>query len=210
MLEIGNVLFHSEPYLPYLPFQGRMKNVQLPKKRCVTVVPSETLQDLQAHGQDFNRYTHVVLDEAFRTAVISARTDERPRTCRSLDLRWFDSWELGFIPRPWLSCLVQVHERGVDADLLSMVIKLLMLLASIFAGHVQFPNCSWVAQGNRASVPWVIEALLSKSETHRDVCNVAGGKAAPTPQHSSSPFHTRACQKTWDTHIYISHPKSFG
>lgn len=187
-----------------------MKNVQLPKKRCVTVVPSETLQDLQAHGQDFNRYTHVVLDEAFRTAVISARTDERPRTCRSLDLRWFDSWELGFIPRPWLSCLVQVHERGVDADLLSMVIKLLMLLASIFAGHVQFPNCSWVAQGNRASVPWVIEALLSKSETHRDVCNVAGGKAAPTPQHSSSPFHTRACQKTWDTHIYISHPKSFG
>ena len=70
MLEIGNVLFHSEPYLPYLPFQGRVKHVQLPKKRCVTVVPSETLQDLQAHGQDFHRYTHVVLDEAFRTAVI--------------------------------------------------------------------------------------------------------------------------------------------
>lgn len=87
-----------------------------------------------------------------------------------------------------------------------MVIKLLMLLASIFAGHVchvQFPTCSWVAQGNRASVPWVIEALLSKSETHRDVCNVAGGKAAPTPQHSASPFYTRACQKTWDIYIYI-------
>ena len=34
-------------------------------------------------------------------------------------------------PDPGFAFLPQVHERGVDADLLSMVIKLLMLLCSI-------------------------------------------------------------------------------
>ena len=60
----------------------------------------------------------MVLDEARTAAVVSAPSEDLDEV---------------------LPC--QVHERGVDADLLSMVIKLLMLLASILDG-VQFPSCS--------------------------------------------------------------------